>query len=165
MLRLRGDPALNIEKFAERIQDLPKTRGAIARKVSTEILPRLVEQGFKRRSDPYGVAWLPALDGHLPQLERSGSLRRGYKFSARTTPYGISIVVYNTATRADSDRKRRSGGDVRYWTFLQSGTANMEARKQTIDPDKPLPDDWVRLIARTYVAVINQHLKEGRISL
>lgn len=119
--RVRSSGVNALRQLANRIADLPRLRGAIAREISQGALPELVDLQFSVSAGPDGVPWAPAVDGSLPPMIRAGELRASYKFSASTTTDGITLHCSNSAV----NKKGRA-----YWRFLNDGTPKMAARRQ-----------------------------------
>ena len=125
------------------LPDLKKIRQSISRTISQVTLPALIEAEFNSRSGPDGSTWKPAEDGHLPQMERTGKLRGGYKFSAKTN--GETVTVSCTNLQA-------------YWWYLQEGTNTIEARKQF--PDDGLPDSWADAFEAVVMEQVDKHMRK-----
>lgn len=100
--------------------------GAAARAVQTS-LRKSVDSGYETRTDVNGRTYIPAKDGHLPQMERSGRLRRSYRYSIKSGA-GVYTVIVSENTG--------------YGEYLRDGTAKMQPRRHIPQPGAPMPADW-----------------------
>lgn len=104
-----------------------RVMGAAARAVQTS-LRESVDAGYQTRTDVNGKTYIPAKDGHLPQMEREGStLRRAYRYpiteGGRT--WFVTII------------ERTPHGK-----FLRDGTYKMKPRQHIPMPEDALPPSW-----------------------
>ncbi|MDV6376373.1 phage virion morphogenesis protein [Deinococcus arenicola] len=105
--KLRGDLA-DIQKPTI-LQKLNRSLGKVALD--------LVQSGFDRRTDPYGVPWRPTR-GRNPILERTGTMRGAIRMTAKAG----KITV------------RTTGKSSKYAVHHQYGTRYLPARKIMPDP-------------------------------
>jgi hypothetical protein len=89
-----------------------------------------VELGYKTRTDVNGKPYIPAKDGHLPQMERSGALRASYSYTAHPSASGDASVTARSSVPRDYDE------------HLRDGTSKMEARQHLPRPGEPVPARW-----------------------
>lgn len=93
-----------------------------------ESLRASVDSGYDNRVDVHGVTYIPAKDGHLPQMERAGStLRRAYRYAV--TEGGRTWLI--------TIRERTAYGE-----FLRDGTPKMKPRQHIPKPEEALPPSW-----------------------
>lgn len=74
-----------------------------------------------------GKPYLLPKDGHLPPMERSGALRRGYRYSvAAGALYWLIRVIERTP----------------YGKYLRDGTPKMAPRQHIPRPGESIPARW-----------------------
>jgi len=142
--------AFDDDNFAQLVADslpnIEEVKTKYARHLSTVTMPALMQAQFASRSGPDGVTWKPAKDGHLPQMERTGKLRAGYKFSARHNKDGIVVSCTNLQA---------------YWWYLQEGTPTIEPRKQFPD-DGDIPYEWQQTLFDDFTMIVKQEMAKRR---
>ena len=102
--------------------------GAAARATQAS-LRASVDSGYAKRQDINGVTYIPAKDGHLPQMERQGStLRRAYRYPV--TEGGRTWLITILERTA-------------YGQYLRDGTPKMQPRQHIPKPAQALPPSWM----------------------
>jgi hypothetical protein len=95
-------------------------------KAAVKGLRAAVDSGFTQRVDVHGRKYIPAKDGHLPQMQRTGNLRRSYRYGVGENAQGTKIKVSE---------------DTEYGDKLRDG-AKMAPRQHMPQPDDPMPPRW-----------------------
>lgn len=94
MSSLVGDPR-TIKAFGQSLKRLPmQVQNRIASRAAP-ILSAAAQGSFSAKTDPYGLPWVPGVDGNPVDLEETGRLRSGLRFiavgrnlrAALTAPY------------------------------------------------------------------------------
>ena len=147
-----------LEAFARRLENLPRVRQQVARRISQELMPDIMERQFDRRRGPMGKQWARP-KGHRrgeylpnPPMERTGKLRAGFRWSAHTT--GDGVVVSCTNTQA-------------YWWYLQQGNNGPEAldvpfrRRQTMADPGQRPREWIEGFLNIYEEEYIRHFERS----
>lgn len=119
-------------------------RQKISYELSQRILPTFMEELFERRSGPNEEHWKltvhPKWRKQNTPNERTGKMRRGFRFSGKTTADGIELTVTNSQP---------------YWQYTNEGTSHQEARRTW-----PI-DDAERMVFLPFiVSVYHQKLNE-----
>jgi hypothetical protein len=108
--------------------------------VATEgAVRRAVQSGYETRRDVYGATYQPAKDGHLPQMQRTGTLRNAYRYS-------ITAGVVAWLVRVSEGTS--------YGQYLRDGTPKMKARTHIPQPAAPMPTGWDLRIRRALDAAM-----------
>jgi len=107
-----------------------RVMGAAARAAQGS-LRAAVDSGYSERVDVKGAAYLRPKDGHLPPMERTGTLRRAYRYliSEGAGRWFVRIVER-----------------TKYGEYLRDGTAKMAPRQHIPKPQESLPQRWQRLM-------------------
>ena len=136
--KLKQPSGQPLRRMATMLREAPRyVQQEAANEIARGIL-KLIDQGFVSGADPYGTAWRPPKDGHIPPMIRSGKLRRSYNVKVvRTGSVGYSIEITNSTA---------------YAGFLQKGTSRMAARPQV--PGAALPTVYRNLFKECYDAAI-----------
>lgn len=120
----RGD---DLDRLQRDLATAERRMMSAAARAAQDALKASVEAGYELRQDVNGKPYKPAKDGHLPQMERSGVLRRAYRYLATAggAAWLISVI-------------ERTG----YGQFLRDGTRKMDPRQHIPRPEQPLPASW-----------------------
>lgn len=102
------------------------------------------DRGYQRRQDVNGRRYPRPKDGHMPPMERTGTLRSSYQTDI--APHGDDRTV-----------TLREGTD--YGQFLRDGTSKMEPRKHIPAPADNMPPTWDQGARRAQDRAVAQ---EGR---
>lgn len=104
-----------------------RVMSAAARAVQTS-LRESVDTGYQTRTDVNGKTYIPAKDGHLPQMEREGStLRSAYRYSITEGGRTWFVTIIERTP---------------YGQFLRDGTPKMKPRQHIPKPEDALPQSW-----------------------
>lgn len=137
MIGVKNSGALR--RLALRLREAPKRiQRAAAGEIRQETL-KLIDEGFSAHADPYGNAWPPPKDGHMPPMERTGDLRRGFRCRVVPGGAGLSLEITNAED---------------YARWLQRGTENMLARLTVPPAGRPLPATWRQRYEAAYQRAI-----------
>jgi hypothetical protein len=115
----------------------PRVMSAAAVAVAAS-LRASVDAGYVRRKDVNGKTYIPAKDGHLPQMERSGLLRQSYE----------------TRIAGSGDKEVTIGEDTSYGEYLRDGTWKMAPRQHIPRPGEAMPPAWDRNAQRAIGKVV-----------
>lgn len=124
----RGQLVSGLSKFADKLAALAESDflGQVSRRMSERALD-LIDQGYDRRSDPYGQAWAATKErrrarglwgGKNPILEDTGAFRREWRVS-QADASGFTV-----------------SNPVEYGGFHQTGTSKMPVRMTVPDNDR-----------------------------
>jgi hypothetical protein len=83
----------SLKKFSAALRQIPRV---VAQQVATGSAPAITKEAqvtFNAGQDPYGVAWLPGVDGRPVTLEQTGALKRQVRYVAIGTKLRVALGV------------------------------------------------------------------------
>ena len=125
-------------------QDLATARrrvmGASAR-AAQQVLRAAVDSGYSERVDVQGKPYLRPKDGHMPPMERTGTLRRAYRYliSEGSSRWLVRIIERTP-----------------YGQYLRDGTPHMQPRQHIPKPQEALPRRWQRMLDGAVQAAVGR---------
>jgi len=108
----------------------------LAKETEREVMP-LIQEGFMRREDPYGVRWPKPKAGN-PPLERTGAGRRAYQVIRSIRGGKWAVLVMNLARSRDG--YYYMGALQRGYVHWRSGMMIMPRRQ--VPDTRTMPDRW-----------------------
>lgn len=121
----------DMDRLRRNLRAAPERIRSTATKAVLSALEKSVDSGYKTRTDVNGRPYLPPKDGHMPPMERTGELRKGYAYSAMAGALYILIKVVEY---------------TKYGRYLRDGTPKMEPRQHIPRPFEALPPSWAARI-------------------
>lgn len=89
---IKGDVS-SLKKFATSLRGLPLVVGHRVAEVSAPEISRASLTTFNAGQDPYGIAWLPGVDGQPVDLVQTGALQRQTRYVAIGTKLRVALGV------------------------------------------------------------------------
>jgi len=92
MSGLKGDTS-SLKKFSASLREIPRV---VAQRVATDSATEISREAlttFNAGQDPYGVSWLPGVDGKPVTLEETGALKRQVRYVAIGTKLRVALGV------------------------------------------------------------------------
>lgn len=114
-------------------QDLATARRrvlAVCARATQKALQQATDAGYQERVDVNGKPYKPAADGSLPPMERSGDLRRAYRYPIADDSLSVKIIERTT-----------------YGQYLRDSTPKMDARQHIPKPEERLPPRYDRAVS------------------
>lgn len=137
----------DMERLLQNLRTAPDRVMDAATTATVKALKKSVDSGYEQRRDVNGKRYIPAKDGHMPQMERTGTLRNGYDY--QTGENGNDRVI-RVSTNTDAETGRP------YDEYLRDGTPKMAAHKHIPRPGDPMPTAWDARVKTAQAAAIRR---------
>lgn len=136
----------DMDRLARDLASAPERAIGAAASAAQKALKVAVDSGYRDRKDIHGKTYIPAKDGHLPQMDRTGKLKGSYNYDIRRDSRGATIRVSE---------------DTSYGQYLRDGTEKMKPREHIPKSGDPMPARWDALVRPAIERAIKR--EEGRV--
>ena len=89
---LRGNVS-SLKRFSEGLKDLPRVVAAKVAEAAAPAITALALETFDARTDPYGVPWIPGVDGEQITLDKTGAMKRQIRYVAIGSKLRVALGV------------------------------------------------------------------------
>jgi hypothetical protein len=142
-------------KIADLIQRLdalasPQWRESLSRQLAEQAL-QLIDDGFKRRQDPYGEKWAPTKQPN-PILERTGIMRGTWgKKTVSPSGFVVSTVDYAIFAQAGTEHAARSSAKTK-----KESPARKTPPRRMVPVNNVMPMKWQQAFDRVIVRAVKE---------